>query len=234
MTVIAVDTSYSVSAPQQVAHARALARRAIDEARADRAVALIAFDDRASVLVTPTLDRGIVQAAVDRITPGLRATRYGAATTAAVGLMAGRGGRLVVVSDLQQGGWRGRQRHRVPPGIEVDALDVGGPPGNIAVTSVRRNQVGIVATIRNGGPAPRSTRVALAIDGRTRAEQTVPVPAGAATEVPFTLPLPAAGAARVDVADPDGYAADNVRFAILVVAATENRCGHEPRRLARR
>ena len=215
VTVVAIDTSYSVSAPQQVAHARALARRAIDDARSDRALALIAFDERASVLVAPTLDHGTVRAALDRITPGARATRYGAAMRAAVDLMAGRGGRLVVVSDLQQGGWIESSGTTLPPAVEVDAMDVGAPPGNLAVTSVRRDAAGILATIRNGGPVPRSTRLALAVDGRARAEQRVVVPAAATTDVPFALSLPATGAARVDVTDPDGYAADNVRFAVL-------------------
>jgi hypothetical protein len=61
-TVIAMDTSYSVSAPQQVERARALAGRALDEAPAGRAVALVTFDERASVVVTPTLDRAAVRA----------------------------------------------------------------------------------------------------------------------------------------------------------------------------
>jgi hypothetical protein len=72
VTVIAVDTSYSVSAPRQVERARALARQAISDARADRALALVAFDERASVVVAPTMDRAIVRAALDRVAPGAR------------------------------------------------------------------------------------------------------------------------------------------------------------------
>ena len=34
-------------------------------------------------------------------------------------------------------------------------------------------------------------------------------------DVPFVLPLPAEGAVRAEVTDSDGYAADNVRFAVL-------------------
>ena len=141
VTVIAVDTSYSVSAPRQVERARALARRALEEARADRAVALVAFDERASVIVGPTMDRGVVRAALDRVTPGVRSTRYGAALTAAADVMAGRGGRLVVVSDLQQNGWIEASGTTVPPGIEVQALDIGGtarkPGGRVAPAEQR-------------------------------------------------------------------------------------------------
>jgi hypothetical protein len=215
VTVIAVDTSYSVSAPRQVERARTLARQAITDARTDRAVALVAFDERASIVVAPTMDRGIVRAAVDRVTPGPRGTRYGAVMTAAADVMAGRGGRLVVVSDLQQNGWADASAAALPPGIEVDALDVGAPAGNLAVVSLRRQDGGMAATIRNAGAEPKAARVTLAVEGRVRGEQQVTIPAGASREVPFALPLPAEGAVQAEVADPDGYAADNVRFAVL-------------------
>jgi hypothetical protein len=215
ITVIAVDTSYSVSAPQQVERSRALARRTIEQTRSDRAVALVAFDERASVLAAPTPDRGIAQAALDRVAPGPRGTRYGAALAAAADLMAGRGGRLVVVSDLQQNGWLEASGTALAPGVEVEALDVGPPPGNLALTSIRRTKDGMVATVRNDGPAPKSTSVTLSLDGRMRGQQRVTIPAGATTEASFVARLPAEGAVRAEVTDADGYAADNIRFAVL-------------------
>ena len=215
LTVIAVDTSYSVSAPRQVERARGLARQAISDARADRALALVAFDERASVVVAPTMDRGIVRAALDRVAPGARSTRYGAAVTAAADVLAGRGGRLVVVSDLQQNGWVDASAAALPAGTEVEALDVGAPPGNLAVVSLQRQDGGMAATVRNGGTEPKTARVALTIEGRARAERQVTIPAGTSREVQFAVPLPAAGAVRAEVPDPDGYAADNVRFAVL-------------------
>jgi Aerotolerance regulator N-terminal/von Willebrand factor type A domain len=215
VTVIAVDTSYSVSSARQVQRARALARQAITDARPDRALALVAFDERASVVVAPTMDRGIVRAALDRVTPGHRRTAYAAAMTAAADVMAGRGGHVVVVSDLLQNGWADASTAALPAGIEVEALDVGPPPGNLGVVSLRRQGGGMAATVRNGGTQERESRVTLAVERGVRAEQQVRIPAGTSREVPFTVPLPAEGAVRVEVTDPEGYAADNVRFAAL-------------------
>ena len=149
------------------------------------------------------------------IAPGPRSTRYGAAITAAADVLAGRGGRLVVVSDLQQNGWVDASAAALPAGTEVEALDVGAPRGNLAVVSLRRQDAGMTATLRNGGTEPKPARVALTIEGRARAERQVTIPAGASQEVHFALPLPAAGAVRAEVTDPEGYAADNVRFAVL-------------------
>ncbi len=217
VTVIAVDTSYSVSAPAQVVRSRAMARRALDGVRADSAVALIAFDERASVLVPPTLEHGVVRAAIDRLAPGFKTTRYGAAVGAAADLMAGRGGRLIVVSDLQQNGWSESAGTPLPSKTEVESLDVGAPPGNLALVSLERNKAGVVAAVRNGGRAPATTRVTLALDGRVRAETRVTVAAGATVRAPFDIALPAEGAVRAELTDPDGYAADNVRYAVLDV-----------------
>ena len=129
--------------------------------------------------------------------------------------MAGRGGRLVVVSDLQQNGWVEASAAALPPGAEVEALDVGAPPGNLAVVSLGRQQGAMVATIRNGGAEPKAARVALAVEGRERGERQVTIAAKTSLQVPFSVPLPAQGAVRAEVTDAEGYAADNVRFAVL-------------------
>jgi hypothetical protein len=215
VTVIALDTSYSVSAPQQMARARALARGALDRSPSDTAVALVTFDDRASLVVAPTTDRGIVRAALDRVTPGARSTRYAAALRAAADLVAGRGGRLAIVSDLQQNGWIDGNSTTVPPGLEIEALDVGAPPGNVSLVSLQRRKDGMVASVRNAGATARTARVTLALDGRQRGDERVTIAPGTTLEVPFPMALPAEGAVRAEVTDPEGYAADNVRFAVL-------------------
>jgi hypothetical protein len=161
------------------------------------------------------MDRGIVRAALDRVAAGPRSTRYGAAITAAADMLPGRGGRLVVVSDLQQNGWVDANAAALPAGIDVEALDAGAPPGNLALVSLRRQEGGIAATVRNGGTEPKAARVTLSVDGRVRGEQQVTIPGRASLDVPFALQLPAGGAVRAEVPDPEGYAADNVRFAVL-------------------
>ena len=50
--VVAIDRSHSMGAPGIFPQALALARQAIDQQRGER-VALLAFDDRATVLAAP-------------------------------------------------------------------------------------------------------------------------------------------------------------------------------------
>ena len=133
LTVIALDTSYSVSTAAQTARAAALARAAVDDVPAGGAVALVRFDERSDVAVAPTVDRGLVRAAIDETRAGAGGTRYGAALAAATDLAGGRGARLVVVSDLQARGWAERAAAALPAGIDLQVRDVGaarGRPGS--------------------------------------------------------------------------------------------------------
>ena len=104
-TVVLVDTSFSVSAPGQADEARALARAAIDAAPAGQLVGVVAFDDEARVAAGLTLDRRAARAAVDGLSPRPRGTRYREGLAAAAALLGDRPGRVVVVTDLQAGGW---------------------------------------------------------------------------------------------------------------------------------
>ena len=126
-TVVLVDTSFSMSAPGQADETRALARAAVDEAPAGHLVAVVAFDDAARVAAGLALDRGAARAAVAGLLPRPRATRYREGLTAASALIGDRPGRVVVVTDLQAGGWddvgRGRAVEPQPAGV------TGPPPG---------------------------------------------------------------------------------------------------------
>jgi hypothetical protein len=215
VTVLGMDTSYSMSAASQIERARALARGALDRAPSDGPVALVAFDDHATVMVEPTMDRGVVRAAIGRTTPGPRGTRYAALVSAAADLTAGRGGRVVVISDLQQNGWSAAGATSLPTSVRVEALDAGAPAGNLAVIALQRGKDGLVATVRNTGDAQRATHVALTVDGQARGEQQVAIAGGATIDVSFRMPLPSQGTARVEIADAEGFAADNVRYAVL-------------------
>ena len=90
------------------------------------------------------------------------------------------------------------------------------PPGTWRSCRSSGTQAGMVAIVRNA--RPRIGRDARhAGGGRTRpgrrarddSRRERPL------EVPFVLALPAAGAVRAEVTDSEGYAADNVRFAVL-------------------
>ena len=76
VTIVAVDTSFSLSAAAAFARAKELAIEAVRDAPASQAVALMAFGDAATTVRTPTTDRGAVIAAIGSMTPGasVRAT----------------------------------------------------------------------------------------------------------------------------------------------------------------
>ena len=75
-TVVALDTSLSLSAPGQFEKARELARNAIAAAPAGQLVAVVTFADGAQVASQPSADRASATAAITR--PGL--ARAGRAT----------------------------------------------------------------------------------------------------------------------------------------------------------
>ena len=213
--VVAVDASYSVSTPRQVTRARELAAEAVHSAPQDHLVAVVRFDELAEVMVRPTADRARAVAAVRSLEPGQRGTRYAAALSAASELTARAGGSLVIVSDLQRVGWSA-DAAAVPRGLQVEARDVGTPASNLSVTSLLRTREGAAIGLRNSGHTGRPARVALAIDDRVVAEQGVTVPARGSVDVTVRASLPARGGMTARVTDGDeGYAADNVRVAVL-------------------
>ncbi|MBI3401441.1 MAG: VWA domain-containing protein [Acidobacteria bacterium] len=214
VTMIAIDTSYSMSAPGRIARARQLAKDAMARVPSGDLVGLVAFADEAEILMPPGTDRILTSATIDRVTAGFGATRYRAALSAASQhLTAGRG-TIVVVTDLQESGWDAGDRASVPEGAKIDIADVGAAPSNLAVTAVRPMADRVIATIRNAGPRPRDARVHLTIDNRAAGDASTTVGPNQSADVTFAG-APRGAAAAVTVEDPDGLAADNVRYAVL-------------------
>jgi hypothetical protein len=214
VTVIAVDRSFSLSAPGQIEQARELAGEVIDALRAGERVAVVAFDERAEVVLAPTADRAEARAAVAALEPGYAATRYGSAIAAAADLVRTAGGRLVVVSDLQSGGWTGA----VTPlraNLPIETRVVAPPASNLVVSDLRRTAEGVTADVHNSGPASRTTRVSLRLDGRAVATQPASIGSGGVVTLSFTHVLPDEGELSVEVEDGVGYRADDRRYAAL-------------------
>src|SRR5687767_14637554 len=67
LTVIAMDTSLSMSAPAQIDRAREAATRAVSNTPDSHALALISFADAAAVIVEPTTDRSAIRAAIAQV-----------------------------------------------------------------------------------------------------------------------------------------------------------------------
>jgi hypothetical protein len=213
-TIIALDTSYSMSAPGAFDRAKALARNAVNRTGAGDLVGVITFSDAPNVAATPGTDRALALAAIDSATPGFGATRYRGAVSAAVQALGGRRGTIAVVTDLQESGWDVGERTSVPESARIELLDVGPVSTNLAVTALRVEGDTVIATVRNSGAAPRDAQTHLALDGRPAGEAKVTV--GARASVDVELPGAAnATAVAVTVDDRDGLAADNARYAVL-------------------
>src|SRR5262245_57631562 len=103
LTVVALDTSLSMSAPGQFEKARLLARQAID--KAGGATSVITFADTATVVSQPSGDASVGRTAIDNARPGVSSTSYRSALNAAANLLKGHRGTIVVVTDLQANGW---------------------------------------------------------------------------------------------------------------------------------
>ena len=105
VTVVALDTSYSLAAPGRFERARQLAKDAVASAPAGDLVGVVTFADEAEIVARPGMDRTLADDAIQQASAGFGATRYRTALSAASQHLAGRRGTVVVVTDLQENGW---------------------------------------------------------------------------------------------------------------------------------
>ena len=213
ITVIAIDRSLSMSAPGQMEEAHRLGAAAVDQAPPGHRVAVVAFDDRATILLGPTDDRSAAVAAVESVSATAGATRYAAALTAASAVAGARSGRIIVVTDLQDAGWPDGGT-AVAPAAAVEVVAVAPVAANLAVTAAARTAAGLSAVVANTGLEARDALVVLALDDAVVESRVVTLAPGA-NGVRFDSALPEARVASVQVVDPDGYTGDNRRYLLL-------------------
>ena len=211
LTVIAVDHSMSLSAPNQFDRSREAALQAIDAAPAAHALALVAFADSAVVVVEPTTDRSAVRAAVAKLAPSGDGTRYRTALARIGEVIGARDARVVIVTDLQQSGWEANDDGGLPDGVAVEVRSIAPPSGNLALTAVERRDRRLVASIQNYSNSDAKTTVRLSVDGKAAGESTITIGPLAAADAEFSAALPRTGVAEVRIDDPIGYALDNQR-----------------------
>lgn len=215
VTVIAVDTSMSMTAPGQMERARDAAVKAASAAPSSHALALVAFADAATLVVPATTDRSAIAAAIPRLSAGSGGTRFRTALARASEIIGAREGRVVVVTDLQQSGWESNDDGGLPDGVTVDVVAIPPAPGNLAVTSVDRRDRRIVASIQNYGNTEVRAPVRLLAGGKELARIDVTMAARGAADAELVAPLPAGGEIEVRVDDAAGYQPDNVRTSRL-------------------
>lgn len=199
LTVLAVDVSASMAAPGVWSRAQQAARVALDEVAEDALVALVRFDDRATVEVPPTSDRDAVRRAVAALQPGEGATALHAALRQATELVGAREGRLMLISDMQQSGWDRAQAGVVPDSMAIELRAVDGALGNLAVTDVSAPPAQASETSRGGTPA---LTVSVRNFGVAQQQTTVtvqPAPPAPAVTQPVTVAPQSAVAVQVPV-----------------------------------
>jgi hypothetical protein len=211
LTVIAVDTSMSMTAPGQMDRAKDAAAKAASAAPASHALALIGFGDAATVVVEPTTDRSAVSSAIAQLTAGSSGTRFRTALARASEIIGTREGRVVVITDLQQSGWESNDEGGLPDGVGVDVISVPPPSGNLAISSAERRERRVVASIQNYGNTEVRAPVRLIAGGKEIARADVTMAARGAADAELAGSLPADGDAEVRIDDPSGYQPDNVR-----------------------
>lgn len=216
-TIVALDTSLSQSSPEHFSRAQQLARQVIAEAPTGHLIGVLTFADRATPGPAPSADRTLAGQIIDGARAGAGATHYRTALQTAVGLLEGRPGRIVLVTDLQASGWDAGDKVSLPPDVAVEVRDAGAPPPNLAVTDVRVAGDRVVATIRSSAPTDRQVTARLHVDGVVSGESSGTVVAGGALEISF--PTSPGSAARVSIDDAEGLAGDNERFLVLDASA---------------
>lgn len=224
-TMVLIDTSVSLSAPGRFDAARERAARVIRQAPPTHAVGVMAFAHAFDVIAPLSQDRAGALAAIAQLTPGAGATRYRAALHRAGDAFNGRSGRIVVVTDLQQSGWDAASEGGIPGALAVEIEDIGGPSGNLAITSLRvgRTEAGgteaagteAVAVVHNFSAGAASEQVVFAVDNRRIGAVPLALAPGGSAEARVAIGSDQSGALSASITDREGYLADNVRYAVL-------------------
>jgi len=213
LLIVALDRSYSMTAPGRFARATELARLAIDRAGGAR-VALLAFDERADQVSAPG-SGAEARGALAKVEAGFAATRYAPVIARAAEIADGAPAKLVIVTDLQRAGWEDEQPVAVPAGVTVELEDTGAVTANAALVRVRVDRAAVVASVRNASATPYTGTVHVALEGREVASAPASVPSGASSDVSVSYRAPTTGTMTVSIDDPQGFAADNTRYVLL-------------------
>lgn len=205
--VLVLDRSLSMGHGDTWAAAQDSARALIDELGADDRVALLLFDEEATLAVDWTGDRTAARAAIDAARPAARATRFGAALRAARGLVATAppaAREVVLVSDLQRTGLGGVAGLEWPDGVPLRSIVVGeSRRANVNVlnvdarreTTAGRSALGVQARIvsREGAATEvtQATQVTLSLGGRDVTTREISLPTSGERTVIFdAVPAP--------------------------------------------
>ncbi len=227
LTVLAIDRSESMSHPASAARWADSARAVIDRLPSGRRVAVLAFDETATVIVAATVDHSEARSAIDRLPEPAGATRYGAVLRAGAQLLSGEAaaGEIVIVTDMQASGRPSGTLPVLPPGTDVVTINVGPDErDNASVVDVQiepvpgegtRRSTVAARIVRRGGVDRREFTATLEVDGRKVGERRIALAGDDAATVVFDTVAVAQSDARVAVSiDQSGVPVDDRFFAI--------------------
>lgn len=201
--VVLLDRSASMGYGDRWARAQAEARRIVDTLSGNDRATLVLFDDAPEEVVRATSDRGTLTAAIDNAAVSAGATRFAPALRLAqsrFGMSGAARKEAYLITDFQRGGWVRQEDITLPAGATLTPIAIADEQtSSISVGPVTlarepfsgAERITITAGVTNRGAAPvAGLAVALDIDGREVARQTVDVDAlssGAVTFEPITV-----------------------------------------------
>jgi hypothetical protein len=211
VTIVAVDVSASMGDAARFQRARTLAAEALQSAPASHQVGVLKFAGVAELLMEPGGDRDAARATVSSLTAGAGPTRYHAAVARAFDAIGARPGHIVLVTDLQAGGWAASEAVALPDRVTLEIRDVGPLPPNVGITALDRVADGVRAGLTSTGAA-RSVDLELSLDGAVVGRQRVQLPADGQAEAVFRVRAERGViGARIS---PDGVPADDERWLV--------------------
>jgi hypothetical protein len=218
--VLLLDNSYSMRYGDNFSKLKAEANKRVDAMGAGDRMAVIAFNDNAELLTSPTGDKAALKAALSTLEPSYGGTRFYEAFTLADRAFTQMGAaekQLIMVSDFQRSGWN-RSSHESVIGTEVktetvnlaveNSSNVGIDSVSVEPTSFTRTYTGrVIARIHNHRrDQPVTVPVSLALNTREIERKSATVAANSTALVEFTgfdLPLGySKGRVRIEAKDP--------------------------------
>src|SRR2546427_7946101 len=218
--VLMLDNSYSMRYGNNFDRLKAEAQKRIDSMRASDRMAIIAFNENATLLARPTSDKNALKAIVDTLEPSFSGTRYYEAFTLAdraLSEFAGDQKQLVVISDFQRNGWNRSSRESIiGTDVKTETVNLAVQnPNNVGIDSVIVDQTSftrtyngrIVARIHNHNRSEAvSVPVSISLNDKEVARKTVTIQPNLTALAEFTgfdLPLGfSKGRVTVEAKDP--------------------------------
>src|SRR5215510_5119736 len=199
-TVLLLDTSYSMRYGNNFDRLKAEARKRIDAMRSGDRLAIVTFNENASLMSRPTSDKNALKAAVDTLQPSFEGTRFYEAFVLADRVLADFGGdqkQLVVISDFQRNGWNRSSRESIiGTDVKTEAVNLAVQnPNNVGIdsvsvdrTSFTRTYTGrVIARIHNyRKDIPVDVQVSVSLNDKEMGRKKLTVSANSSALAEFT------------------------------------------------